>query len=706
MRRIITVAVILVVALIVLLVLGVFFLNVNRFRPRIQTELQNKLGRPVTLGELHLHLIPFSIKVDGVTIGESTSFNSSHPFATAKDVYASASLMSLIKGEPQISNLTLNQPQIELIKNAAGAWNFSALGNAAPAGNPPAAPGNAPPPTTAPAAPTTPPAAQKGLTLNELKINDGQVAVTDQRAKSPRSVYNHVDLKLTDFAPNKPFHFDAGVHVPGSGKGLVSFVGQAGPLPTGNSQILPITGHLSLDDVSLAGINNVAPGTIPPNTDASTSGAADFASSNGTIAVKGNLNLNNPVVKGAKVNYPIETQYSVGLNQQNNQINISSASVKIGPTAVAMSGTVDSGVTPSNLNLRLGTNNASITELARLASLFGVGADAGDQIKGSLTADLQIAGPSNNPQIQGNISAPTLQAQDIALTNVKATAKMNNGVVTLAPLTAGIFGGQESGTITLDSKPAHPLCAIKTHFTGVDSNALLSAVSTVKNTLFGSLAADADLHFAVDKGPALAKTLNGVVNFDVTNGRLQNINILNELAKVGKFLNPGAAQQPGNATTLQKLAGTMNIQNGLASTSNLVAAIPQGSLSAQGTLSLVTQALNMHMNAVLANNISKAVGGNSVGGYLNTALANNKGELVLPVIIGGTTDHPSFAPDVQAIAKMKISHLLPTSGDPSKMAGGLLNSVLGGKNGQQSNQNGQQQKQNPLNSILKGFGKK
>ena len=703
MRRLITVALILVVALVILLVLGASLFNVNRFRPRIQTELQNKLGRPVTLGELHLHLIPFSIKVDGVTIGEAASFNSSHPFATAKDVSASASLMSLIKGEPQINNLTLNQPQIELIKNASGAWNFSTLGNNSAGNVPAAAPGNAPPK----AAPSTPPAptAQKGLTLNELKINDGQVAVTDQRAKSPRSVYNHVDLKLTDFAPNTPLHFDAGVHVPGSGKGLVSFVGQAGPLPSGNSQILPITGHLSLDDVSLAGINNVAPGTIPPNTDASASGAADVASSNGTIAVKGNLNLNNPLVKGAKVNYPIQTQYAVGVNQQNNQINISSASVKIGPTAVALSGTVDSGVTPSNLNLRLGTNNASITELARLASLFGVGADAGDQIKGSLTADLQIAGPSNNPQIQGNISAPTLQAQDIALTNVKATAKMNNGVVTLAPLTAGIFGGQESGTITLDSKPAHPLCAIKTHFTGVDSNALLSSVSTVKNTLYGSLAADADLHFAVDKGPALAKTLNGVVNFGVTNGRLQNINILNELAKVGKFLNPGAAQQPGNATTLQKLAGTMNIQNGLASTSNLVAAIPQGSLSAQGTLSLVTQALNMHMNAVLANNISKAVGGNSVGGYLNTALANNKGELVLPVIIGGTTDHPSFAPDVQAIAKMKISHLLPTSGDPSKMAGGLLNSVLGGKNGQQSDQNGKQQ-QNPLNNILKGFGKK
>ncbi len=343
MRRVITVVSILVVAIVVLLILGATLLNVNRFRPRLQTELQNKLGRPVTLGELHLHLIPFSIKVDGVTIGESPEFPSGHPFATAKDVYASAGLMSLIRGEPEVKELTLNQPQIELIKNAAGSWNFSTLGSAPAAqGAPP--PTNAPAPQTQPSpAPNAPAETSKGFTLETLQINDGQIAMTDQRAKAPRSVYNHIDLKLTDFAPNKPFKFDAGVHVPGSGKGLVSFVGQAGPVPSGGSQVFPISGHLSLDGVSLAGVNNVAPGTIPPNTDASMSGAADVASSNGNIAAKGNLTLANAVVKGAKVDQPIESQFALTLNQQTNQIAISSGSVKIGPTAVSLAGTVDTG---------------------------------------------------------------------------------------------------------------------------------------------------------------------------------------------------------------------------------------------------------------------------------------------------------------------------------------------------------------------------
>jgi hypothetical protein len=86
---------------------------------------------------------------------------------------------------------------------------------------------------------------------------------------------------------------------------------------------------------------------------------------------------------------------------------------------------------------------------------------------------------------------------------------------------------------------------------------------------------------------------------------------------------------------------------------------------------------------------------------LNTVLANNQGELVIPVLVTGSMAHPVFAPDVQAIAKMNLNHLLPTSSDPAKLATGLLGSVLGGATGQQQKQNNKQQ--NPVNSILNGI---
>ena len=88
---------------------------------------------------------------------------------------------------------------------------------------------------------------------------------------------------------------------------------------------------------------------------------------------------------------------------------------------------------------------------------------------------------------------------------------------------------------------------------------------------------------------------------------------------------------------------------------------------------------------------------------MNTALANNQGELVIPVIITGTFQHPQFAPDVQKIAQMKLQHLLPNTGNPGGLVSGILGNVLGQRGGQAApNQNQPaQQNQNPVDALGK-----
>jgi hypothetical protein len=580
--------------------------------------------------------------------------------------------------------VTLDDPRIELIRNSAGMWNFSNLGTAS--GSTASSSGGG-----------------TGLSLNKLKIVNGQVAVTDQRSKAPRAVYNHIDVTMAGFSPGKPFNLDAGIHLSGPGTELLAFHGMVGPFAASNSELTAVNGKLTLQQLSLAGLNSVHSGAIPANTDASMSGDADLASANGVITCKGNLTLSNAVVRGSKVNYPIDSQYDLSLKPSTDAIDISSASIKMGPTAIHLSGAVNNGATPATFNARLQTNNASIIELSRLASLAGVASNPNDQVKGSLSADLTATGAMNAPEVQGTISASTIQAQDIALNNVHANCHMKNGIVDLAPLTAGLFGGQENGTVTIDTNAAHPLCTVKVALKGVDTNALLSAVSSLKDTLYGQLAANGNFNFALDSASNLAGTLNGGLTFGVTDGQLKHVNILNELSRVGKFLN-SAPVQSASGTALQKLAGTFNFHNGVATTNDLVATMPEGSLSANGSLNLANEAIDMHVNAILSSGVSNTVGGTHVGGFLNTALANNQGELVLPVVVTGNMAHPVVTPDVQAIAKMKLSHLLPTSTEPSKLATGLLGSVLHGAGGQQPNQNNQK-KQNPLNSLLKGLTK-
>src|ERR1035438_3149711 len=143
----------------------------------------------------------------------------------------SVKLFPLLSKTIAIQSLTLKRPKIELIKDQAGVWNFASLGQpqAAPLTN------AAPPPTQAkPAAPAQAPAptASEGssFALDELKITDGQVAVTDFQKQQARAVYDHIDLTLKDYAPNQPFSVDLTAHVPGKGAETLSLSGKGGPI--------------------------------------------------------------------------------------------------------------------------------------------------------------------------------------------------------------------------------------------------------------------------------------------------------------------------------------------------------------------------------------------------------------------------------------------------------------------------------------------
>ena len=319
----------------------------------------------------------------------------------------------------------------------------------------------------------------------------------------------------------------------------------------------------------------------------------------------------------------------------------------------------------------------------------------------------------------GNVTIGILKYDQLILNDVKSTVMLDHGVIRMAPVTAAVYGGQENGSIVVDMRGPQTLYNIDMKLQKVDSNKLLSSVSSIKETLYGLLAANTQTSFAsVPNGSDIAKTLNGKMSLNLSNGKLANVDMLQKLSMVGKFQNLGRAAT--NFTNLQQLSGDFDIRNGVATTNNLKALIDGGTLAANGAINLVDETLNMRATAVLSKSQSDQVGGSGVGGYMQTALANNRGELVLPVLITGSMKNPSFAPDLQTIAQMKLQNLLPSFSNPGQLTNGVLGSVLGSKGNnkggfggivdalsgkqksneqygqqQQSNQQNQQQTQQP-----------
>ena len=191
---------------------------------------------------------------------------------------------------------------------------------------------------------------------------------------------------------------------------------------------------------------------------------------------------------------------------------------------------------------------------------------------------------------------------------------------------------------------------------------------------------------------------------DFNTVRYNGVDVSHELATIGGFLKSSDNGQ--GVTNISRITGNIAIKNGIAQTSNLQAVLDIGTVAATGTANLADQTLNLHATAVLNKTASQQVGGASIGGFLQTALANNQGELVIPAIITGTFDKPKFSPDMHQVAQMKLKGLLPNSSNPAGAVSGLLGGLLGQKSGSQTNQQTTQPQQNPVQDLINIFGKK
>ncbi|MGH9600745.1 MAG: AsmA family protein, partial [Terriglobales bacterium] len=306
----------------------------------------------------------------------------------------------------------------------------------------------------------------------------------------------------------------------------------------------------------------------------------------------------------------------------------------------------------------------------------------------------------------GSLTVGTVIYDRLTLNNLRAQATLDRGLIRLSPVTAEVYGGKQSGVIVLDARSTPVTYSVATKMDHVDANKLLSAVSSVKDKLFGLLAASGQTSFSASSSGDVARTLDGKVALDLRDGKINNMDLMYEIASAGKFLAVGRKMKP--FTDLVQLTGDLDINDGRVRTDNLKAVISDGRMAASGAASLVDQSLNLRVTAVLSKEFSEEVGGTGVGGYLATALANKNGELVVPLIVTGTFEKPRFAPDLGKIAQMKLENLAPTLSNPGELTS-VLGAILGkkGKDGKQEpGAEGEAGPQDALGGILETLGGK
>ena len=107
--------------------------------------------------------------------------------------------------------------------------------------------------------------------------------------------------------------------------------------------------------------------------------------------------------------YPIAADFDLSDDLTNDVIQIRKGEVKLGSTPVSLNGTLNTRPNPSVVDVNFAASNASIEEVARLASAFGVAFSPTAKIAGQFTAKVHAQGPTDHLALNGNLNGKSLE---------------------------------------------------------------------------------------------------------------------------------------------------------------------------------------------------------------------------------------------------------------------------------------------------------
>ncbi len=384
MKRLLIISGIIVGVLLLVIIAVPLFINVDSFRPDLEKKLSAALNRPVHIGKLDASLLSGGASASDITIADDPAFNKD-PFLKAASVKVGVQLMPLIFSKQlKVTSLTIQKPDITLLKNAAGKWNYSTLG------------------ATEQAQKTAPEPSGKApdISVDKFEIAGGTVRVghSSGHAAGKESVYQNVNLVAHNISATSAMPFTLSAGLPAGG--TLNMEGQAGPLNPTDSAKSPLDAKITLKHADLA-----ATGFVDPSS--GVGGILDFdgqvKSDGHKLHSEGNAKAADlRVIKGGQpAKQPIALDYKsdYALDSDTGTIN---ANLHTGNSLTNASGTLNAKGEETLANLKIVGKNMAVNDVEGLLPAFGVVLPSGASLQGgNINMDLNAAGPLDRLVIDG-----------------------------------------------------------------------------------------------------------------------------------------------------------------------------------------------------------------------------------------------------------------------------------------------------------------
>ncbi|HWJ48602.1 MAG TPA: AsmA family protein [Candidatus Udaeobacter sp.] len=433
MKRFLKIAAIIIAVLVVIAIALPFVIDANTFRPKLEAELTDALGRQVKVGNLSLSLLSGGVTADNISIADDPQFSKA-PFVQAKSLKVGVEMIPLIFSRTlNVTQLTLDQPQITLVKSENGEkWNFSSLGGKNPSApthtggsaekSAPKTSPNAAKPSPEQTAPSTADEKSAGggnpnLSVAKLNVSNGRLTVAKADSTEPQRVYDKVNIEVKNFSFNSSFPFTMSANTPSGG--AMKLTGTAGPINATDAALTPLNAKILVQKMDLS-----KSGFIDP-----AAGIAGIADLDGTVVsdgqqakVEGGLKAVNLVVvkKGSPAGRPVDVKFAVVHNLVRQTGNITRGDISMGKAVARLTGSYDAHGKVTAVNLKLVGDKMPVDDLEAMLPAVGVVLPPKATLKGG---DLNVNVASSGP-VDKLVSTGSVKMQNTQLANFNLAEKM------------------------------------------------------------------------------------------------------------------------------------------------------------------------------------------------------------------------------------------------------------------------------------------
>ncbi len=233
--------------------------------------------------------------------------------------------------------------------------------------------------------------------------------------------------------------------------------------------------------------------------------------------------------------------------------------------------------------------------------------------------------------LAGMLHIKQMKAMDLRSSDIIIRLKAQNGLISIGPNKAKLYGGSYGGRTSLDARTSDPVLNINESLSGVQLAPLVRDAYK-KDLVAGTANLNAKLTAHGLDAARIKTTLNGTAGFFVSDGTVKGIDLGKMVDQIQsaikeKRVDALAALVPkvGDETKFTRLQGTARIRNGVVYNDDLAIEAPHLRVAGKGTVNLPEETVDYTITA---------------GNY--------------PILVNGPFTKLSYRPDWKTITKAKV----------------------------------------------------